>query len=68
MTRALGIQMALALVAAAAGGFLLFRGERSAYGSSQEGRYAIRILGMMLLALGLFLGGFAAMFLMAGSR
>lgn len=67
MTRALGIQIALGLVSAAAGSLLLWRGERSAYGAGAEGRTAIRILGTMLVALGAFLALFAGVFLLAGA-
>lgn len=34
--------------------------------ASEPTTYALRIAGMMLFALGLFLGGFAAMFTLAG--
>lgn len=57
MTRALAIQAGLGIASGIAGATLLRR--RSA---SHEATYATRIAGMMLLALGLFLTGFALVF------
>lgn len=54
MTRALAIQAGLGLASGIAGATLLRR--RS---TTREATYALRIAGMMLLALGLFLTGFA---------
>ena len=57
MTPALAIQAGLGLVSGIAGTVLLRRRP-----ASREATYALRIAGMMLLALGLFLTGFAAVF------
>lgn len=62
MTRALAIQAGLGLASGIAGVTLLRR--RAA---SVEAAYALRIAGMMLLALGLFLTGFAAVFSVASA-
>lgn len=59
MTRALAIQAGLGLASGIAGATLLRRRPASA-----EAAYATRIAGMMLLALGLFLTGFALVFSM----
>lgn len=60
MTRALMIQGGVAVVALAAGVTLLAR-PGVVRGVSGEARYGLRIAGMMLVALGVFLGGFALM-------
>lgn len=57
MNRALAIQAGLGLASGIAGATLLRRRPARA-----EATYALRIAGMMLLALGLFLTGFAAVF------
>ena len=57
MTRALAIQAGLGLASGIAGATLLRRRAGSA-----PAIYAIRIAGMMLLALGAFLTGFALVF------
>lgn len=61
MTRALAIQAGIGLASGIAGVTLLRR--RAA---TEPGRYALRIAGMMLVALCLFLTGFALVFSMAG--
>ena len=70
MTRALTIQSGVALCALLAGGTLLARPDsvRRAMGATDPERttYALRIIGMMLTALGLLLGGFALAFRLAG--
>ncbi len=62
MTRALAIQAGLGIVSGTAGLVLLRRRPRRA-----EAAYPLRIAGMMLLALGLFLTGFALVAQMAGA-
>lgn len=57
MTRALALQTGLGFASGIAGATLLRRRP-----ASREATYALRIAGMMLLALGLFLTGFAAVF------
>ena len=57
MTRALALQAGLGLASGIAGATLMRR--RTA---TPETTYALRIAGMMLLALGAFLTGFAAVF------
>jgi hypothetical protein len=57
MTRALAIQAGLGLASGIAGATLLRRRP-----ATREATYALRIAGMMLLALGLFLTGFALVF------
>ncbi len=57
MTRALAIQAGIGLASGVTGLALLRRRAASA-----EARYALRIAGMMLLALCLFLTGFALVF------
>ena len=61
MTRALAIQAGIGIASGVAGLTLLCR--RAA---SPEGIYALRIVGMMLLALCLFLTGFALVASMVG--
>lgn len=65
VTRAIAIQSGIAALSAVTGVALLARpdwfGARSA-----AARYPARIAGMMAVALGLFLGGFAAAFTLAG--
>jgi hypothetical protein len=62
VTRALAIQFGVAAVAGTSGLALLAR--PAAFGVRDEpARYAARIAGMMLAALGLFLGGFATIYL-----
>ncbi|MEG3181242.1 hypothetical protein [Sphingomonas sp. LT1P40] len=61
MNRALAIQAGLGIVSGAGGLALLLRRPRSV-----EAAYPLRIAGMMLLALGLFLTGFALVAQMAG--
>lgn len=62
MTRAIAIQFGVAAVAGTSGLALLAR--PAAFGvRSEPARYATRIAGMMLTALGLFLGGFATIYL-----
>jgi hypothetical protein len=61
MTRALALQAGIGIASGVAGVVLLRR--RAA---SVEARYALRIAGMMLVALCLFLTGFALVFAMAG--
>ncbi|PKP92350.1 MAG: hypothetical protein CVT77_09205 [Alphaproteobacteria bacterium HGW-Alphaproteobacteria-16] len=61
MTRALAIQAGIGIVSGIAGIALLLRRARTA-----EGRYPLRIAGMMLVALCLFLTGFALVASMAG--
>lgn len=56
MTRALAIQAGIGAVSGIAGIAMLLRGARRA-----EAVYPVRIAGMMLVALGLFLSGFALM-------
>lgn len=62
MTRALAIQAGLGLASGIAGATLLRHRAASA-----ESTYALRIAGMMLLALGLFLTGFALVFSLASA-
>jgi len=57
MTRALALQAGLGLASGIAGATLLRR-----RATSEPATYALRIAGMMLLALGFFLTGFAAVF------
>lgn len=65
MSRALAVQGGIALFSALAGATLLAR--PAWFGARGEAaRYPARIAGMMLLALGLFLGGFAGVFVLAG--
>jgi hypothetical protein len=61
VTRALAIQAGIGIASGVAGAALLHR--RAA---SREGVYALRIAGMMLLALCLFLTGFALVAGMVG--
>lgn len=60
MTRALAIQAGLGLASGIAGATLL-----RCRPTTPEATYALRIAGMMLLALGLFLTGFALVFNLA---
>ncbi|RYD49545.1 MAG: hypothetical protein EOP60_13635 [Sphingomonadales bacterium] len=66
MTRQLLLMAGLATLAGAAGLTTLVRpalARRALHiADSEPATYALRILGMMLFALGLFLGGFAAAF------
>jgi hypothetical protein len=62
MTRALAIQAGLGLASGIAGATLLRRRPASAHAT-----YATRIAGMMLLALGAFLTGFAVVFSLASA-
>lgn len=66
MARGLLVMGGVAAVSGACGLTLLLRpavGRRLlGIGESAEATYALRIVGMMATALGLFLGGFAAMF------
>ena len=65
MSRALAVQGSLALFFALTGATLLAR--PAWFGARGEAaRYPARIAGMMLMALGLFLGGFAGVFVLAG--
>ncbi|WP_342249343.1 hypothetical protein [Sphingomonas sp. OTU376] len=70
MTRSLALMAGIAGAAGAAGLTTLVRPAtaRAALGlpEAEATTYALRIAGMMLLALGLFLGGFAAVFTLAG--
>lgn len=70
MTRQLALMAGIAGAAGIAGLTTLVRPAlaRRALGlrDSEPATYALRILGMMLFALGLFLGGFAMVFVMAG--
>ncbi len=63
MTRAASLMPAIGVVAALAGLFVLFRPaalrDRLGIAESEAATYALRIMGAMLFALGLFLGGFA---------
>jgi len=66
MTRGLVIMLGIAVAAEAGGLTLLFRpsaGRRLlGVAESEQATYGLRIAGMMLAALGLFLGGFATIF------
>jgi hypothetical protein len=62
LTRALAIMAGTGLASGIAGAVLLGRRPATA-----EAAYALRIAGMMLFALGLFLAGFAAVGSMAGA-
>lgn len=65
MSRAIAVQGTIACLVALGGATLLAR--PAWFGArSEAARYPARIAGMMLLALGLFLGGFAAVFVLAG--
>lgn len=70
MTRSIALMAGLAAAAGTAGLTALVRPGRvcRALGlpRAEATAYALRIAGMMLLALGLFLGGFAAAFTLAG--
>ncbi|WP_413740631.1 hypothetical protein [Sphingomonas sp. Sphisp66] len=70
MTRSLALMAGIAAAAGAAGLATLVRPAlaRRTLGlpEGEAATYALRIAGMMLLALGLFLGGFAAVFTLAG--
>lgn len=70
MTRSLALMAGLAGAAGTVGLAALVRPglARRALGlpEAEATTYALRIAGMMLLALGLFLGGFAAVFTLAG--
>ncbi|MBN8812915.1 MULTISPECIES: hypothetical protein [Sphingomonas] len=70
MTRSIALMAGLAAAAGAAGLTALARPGRvrRALGlpEAEATAYALRIAGMMLFALGLFLGGFAAAFTLAG--
>ena len=70
MTKSLALMAGLATAAGAAGLTTLVRPSltRRALGlpDAEATTYALRIAGMMLFALGLFLGGFAAVFSLAG--
>lgn len=70
MTRSLALMAGIAGVAGSAGLATLVQPAlaRRALGlpEGEATRYALRIAGMMLFALGLFLGGFAAAFTLAG--
>lgn len=62
MTRAIAIQSGIAALSAVTGAALLARPDW--FGArSEAARYPARIAGMMAVALGLFLGGFALIFL-----
>ncbi len=69
MTRSLALMAGIAGAAGAAGLTTLVKPglARRALGlpEAEAATYALRIAGMMLLALGLFLGGFAAVFALA---
>ncbi|NYT40941.1 hypothetical protein HZY97_09260 [Sphingomonas sp. R-74633] len=71
MTRSLALMAGIAGAAGAAGLTTLVKPEAArALLRLPEGEatsYALRIAGMMLFALGLFLGGFAAVFTLVGS-
>lgn len=62
MTRALALQAGIGIVSGVAGLILLRRRAATA-----EGAYATRIAGMMLVALCLFLTGFALVFSIASA-
>ena len=70
MTRSLALMAGIAGAAGAAGLTTLVKpaAVRAWLGlpQAEATAYALRIAGMMLLALGLFLGGFAAAFTLAG--
>ncbi|WP_137864449.1 MULTISPECIES: hypothetical protein [unclassified Sphingomonas] len=70
MTRSIALMAGLASAAGAAGLTVLVRPGWAcrALGlpEAEATAYALRIAGMMLFALGLFLGGFAAVFTLAG--
>ncbi|MBB4100524.1 hypothetical protein [Sphingomonas kyeonggiensis] len=70
MTRSLALMAGIAGAAGALGLTTLVRPAlaRRALGlpEGEAATYALRIAGMMLFALGLFLGGFAAVFTLAG--
>ena len=70
MTRSLALMGGIALVAGSAGLTTLVRpgliGRTLGLPAGEEATYALRIAGMMLTALGLFLGGFAIVFNWAG--
>lgn len=61
MSRALALQAGIGILSGLAGLVLLRR-----RATTREGAYAARIAGMMLVALCLFLAGFALVFSLAG--
>lgn len=69
MTRALVLQAGIGAVSGVAGLALLLRpqaaGRLLGVPGGEPAAYALRIAGMMLVALGLFLTGFAAVFALA---
>ncbi len=69
MTRALVLQAGIGAAAGAIGLGLLLRprlaGRLLGMPEGEPALYALRIAGMMLVALGLFLGGFEAVFALA---
>ncbi|RYY22716.1 MAG: hypothetical protein EOP62_22440 [Sphingomonadales bacterium] len=70
MTRSIALMAGVAGVAGIAGLTTLFRPALARRAlrlpAAEATTYALRIAGMMLFALGLFLGGFAGMFVAAG--
>ena len=70
MTRAIALMSGIAAVAGAAGFATLAKPGLArrvlALPDTEATLYALRIAGMMVFALGLFLGGFAAVFVAAG--
>jgi uncharacterized protein YjeT (DUF2065 family) len=69
MTRALALQAGIGAVSGMAGLGLLLRpvaaGRLLRLARGEPATYALRIAGMMLVALGLFLAGFATVFALA---
>jgi uncharacterized protein YjeT (DUF2065 family) len=70
MTRSLALMVGVAATAGAAGLTLLVKPAAARallrVPEGEAATYALRIAGMMLFALGLFLGGFAAVFVAVG--
>lgn len=69
MTRSMAIMISIAAVSGSIGLTTLVRPAAARYvlgiADSEQATYALRIGGMMLFALGLFLGGFATIFTIA---